>query len=229
MMVNLRDARENRYQPANMHGIFEEKVPPPAYNMIWDLVKVDPNRTKKVSFHEDSEKKESGDSFQIKTDLRDREEKPMYISVKILEATIKDDILTPILSTTSTSTLREVQDILSESFEVIKGGGEYRFLDPHSTKIGIRCKGAVNVSLAKIRAYTRTTFYQNPIFTPYFPPTRTYLASPYENPEDSLEREFRELEAKIKRLQTNFEAQKKPRLARSGPTMICGVPVTNHR
>jgi len=205
-----------------MHGIFEEKVPPPAYNMIWDLVKVDPNRTKKVSFHEDSEKKESGDSFQIKTDFRDREEKPMYISVKILEATIKDDILTPILSTTPIPTLRTVYNILSKSLKIIEMRGGYSFCDPHSTRVCHRHSRAIRVSMAKIKGYSKSIRYYNPIYTPL----------PHENPVDDLEMRFKLLEAKIEALK--IEALKihtpphksSTSLARSGPTMICGVPRT---
>ena len=227
---NLREARELQYQPANMHGIFETKISPKIYNLVWDCVEVDPNRVKKVSWGEKSIKKENGKSSEIKTDFRDRQEKPVYIAVKLLDETIKGKILTPILSTSPISTLKDILDILTESLEVIKMKGRYSFCDSRSTRADHRHIRYIGVCQAKIKGYTKILRYHNPIFTPCkqvthpFPPPK-----PYENPEDNLERKFKELEAKIEALKnqtqqiTPPDAPLKPKLARTSPRTICGV------
>jgi len=222
---NLQVARDLKHQPPNMS---RAKISPQIHNIIWDSIEVDPDRPSKVSFQDESIVKDAGEVSSIETDFRVREEKPHYITVKILNKTIKNEILTPILSSTPIATLREVLDILSESFEVVRRGKTYRFLDPFSTKIDISQIRTIKVSEAKIRHFTKTTRYQNPIYQiPIIPPATI----PYD-PEYILEQKFKELEAKIEELKR--QSQKitppphKPRLARTGPTMICGVPVTIH-
>jgi hypothetical protein len=229
---NLRDAGELRYQPANMHGIFVSKISPDLYNLVWDCVEVDPNRVKKVSWGGKSIKKENGRSSEIKTDFRDRQEKPVSIAVKLLEETIKGNILTPILSTTPISSLRDTFDILKKSQEVIKIKGSYAFCDPHSTRADHRHIRSISVCQAKIKGYAKSLRYHNPttckpVAYPFPPP------KPYENPEDTLERKFKELEARIEALKnqtqqiTPPDAPLKPKLARSCPRTIYGVPAIN--
>lgn len=220
---SLRDAWELRYQPANISAPFE-KIPAKIYNIIWDKPPgsehPDPvggieGPRKKVSWGENSEKKEIGGPRQIKTDFREREDKPMYIAVKILKATTENEILTPIFSTTPIPTLRTVHNILSKSLKIIEMRGRYSFCDPHSTRVYHRHSGAIRVSMAKIKGYSKSTRYYNPIYAPL----------PHENPVDDLEMRFKLLEAKIEALKIHTPPHKSSTsLARSGPTMICGVP-----
>ena len=228
---SLRDARELRYQPANMHGIFEPKVSSQVYNLVWDCAETDPNRVKKVSWGGKSIKKENGKSSEIKTDFRDRQEKPVFIAVKLLGETIKGNILTPILSTTPISSLKDTLDILKESQEAIKMRGSYSFSDSHSTRADHRHIRSIGICQAKIKGYSKSLRYHNPIFKPYYPVTNPFPSpKPYKNPEDTLERKLKELEAKIEALKNQSTPQpsgapRKRKLARTSPRTICGVPM----
>jgi hypothetical protein len=138
------------------------------------------------------------------TDFRDRQEKPVYIAVKVVEAIVKKKYMASIIDTVSPSVLSSVENIYTEAIASVINNGSFKFADSHGTGVKTNHLHFLLEARMKVRFFGWIVRDTEPIHC-----TVTPIKV------DDLEK------LRI------TPAPTKLRLARTGPTTACGgIPIS---
>lgn len=210
MEVSLKRASLRKYQKANLiRG--RCYIAPSFYNAMpfWSDDST-METLPRVCFNEDCYTKTIGEkrTKSSQTDFRVRSQKPVNIAVKILNCVIKNQPFSQFLVNIPHQDLLEIDSIFKEAGQSLKTKGKYRFCDPHSTSISAERFGVLAQAHMILRIHAKLP---TPISCTTQPITQ------------AMDIEYRLAGLKPSTPTTPLPL---PKLARSGPRRIVGVPVT---
>jgi len=162
----------------------------------------------RVSFNTEVSTKHPTGTSLAGTDFRDRQEKPVYIAVKVVEAIAKKKYMGSIIDTVSQSVLTKIEAIYTEAIASVIDKGSFKFADSHGTGVKTNHLHFLLEARMKVRFFGWIVRDTEPIHCTVTPI------------------KIDDLETRLEKLRIT-RAPTKLRLARTGPTTACGgIPIS---